>query len=222
LLQLRAGNTLRGKKWNIELQDSILMVDNKAVQKSDSNAVATKKPRTLAMRRLAVEWAPFRKNKGGEEGLIKKILRSTPLFEKLSTHDWRLMSDLFHIREYVKDELIFEKGTPGLGMYVIVSGRVRIATEEDGEEVTLAILTDGDFFGEMSLIDEIERSASAVADCDTKLVGLFRPQLQELMTHRPRLGIMVFERLSQIVVKRLRESNRMLSQKVSDYEAQDE
>lgn len=179
-------------------------------------------PSSSSSKRLAIEWAPFHRGKVGEETLVKRALRSTPLFENLRSRDWKLMSDLFHVRDYSAGEIIFEKGTPGLGMYVIVDGRVKIVTEEEGKEVVLTTLNHGDFFGEMSLIDEIERSAGAVAETQTRLVGLFRPQLQQLMTHRPRLGITLFERLAKIVVQRLRYSNQLLLQQMQEYKSQEQ
>ncbi|MCB2198104.1 cyclic nucleotide-binding domain-containing protein [bacterium] len=179
-------------------------------------------PPSSSSKRLAIEWAPFHRGKVGEETLVKRALRSTPLFENLRSRDWKLMSDLFHVRDYSAGEVIFEKGTPGLGMYVIVDGRVKIVTEEKGKDVVLTTLNHGDFFGEMSLIDEIERSAGAVAETQTRLVGLFRPQLQQLMTHRPRLGITLFERLAKIVVQRLRYSNQLLLQQMQEYKSQEQ
>lgn len=179
-------------------------------------------PVSASSKRLAIEWAPFHRGKVGEETLVKRALRSTPLFENLRSRDWKLMSDLFHVRDYSAGEVIFEKGTPGLGMYIIVDGRVKIVTEEQGEEVILTVLNHGDFFGEMSLIDEIERSAGAVAETQTRLVGLFRPQLQQLMTHKPRLGITIFERLAKIVVQRLRYSNQLLLQQMQEYKSQEQ
>jgi len=178
-------------------------------------------PKSPAGKRLAVEWAPFHRGKLAEDVLVKRALRQTPLFENLRSRDWKLMSDLFHVRDYTAGEIIFEEGTPGLGMYVIVEGKVKIITHEKDEEVILATLATGDFFGEMSLIDEIERSASAMAETPTRLVGLFRPQLQQLMTHRPRLGITIFERLARIVVQRLRYSNQILLQQVKERDAGD-
>lgn len=178
-------------------------------------------PSSPSSKRLAVEWAPFHRGKLGEDTLVKRALRSTPLFENLRSRDWKLMSDLFHVRDYQPGETIFEKGTPGLGMYIIVEGKVRIVTTEDGQEVVLTTLGHGDFFGEMSLIDEIERSAGAVAETKTRLVGLFRPQLQQLMTHKPRLGITIFERLAKIVVQRLRFSNQLLLQQVQESKGQE-
>lgn len=189
---------------------------------SGSDTGPTEKPhlkellKSIAAKRLAVEWLPFRNPRLEEETELKRTLRSTPLFEGLSARQWRLMTDLFHIRYYDPGEVIFEQGTPGLGMYVIVDGKVRIITRENGEEITLAQLSDGDFFGEMSLIDEVERSAGAVSIGRTKLVGLFRPQLRDLMNHKPRLGIILFERLARIVVQRLRRSNEQLLQQIQD------
>lgn len=170
---------------------------------------------TSAAKRLAVEWIPFHRKQTDEATLIKRTLRSTPLFERVNRRDWKLVSDLFHIRRYDAGEVIFEKGTPGLGMYVVVEGRVKIVNEEEGNEVILTELKEGDFFGEMSLIDEVERSAGAVAVGQTKLVGLFRPQLRELMNHRPRLGNIIFERLAKIVVQRLRQSNLMMNDEIN-------
>jgi len=182
----------------------------------DKEEKSPKKQITEAAKSLAVEWIPFHRKLADEETVIKRTLRSTPLFEKVNRRDWKLVSDLFHVRKYDSGEVIFEEGTPGLGMYVIVEGRVKIVTIEEGEEVILAELREGDFFGEMSLIDEVERSAGAVAVGTTKLVGLFRPQLRELMNHRPRLGIMIFERLAKIVVQRLRQSNAILAEEVHE------
>jgi len=195
------------------------VADKNIVLEAVANGDAEKT--TQRTRRLAVEWAPFHRGAVGEDVLIKRALRSTPLFEKLRSRDWKLISDLFHVRDYAPGEVIFEQGTPGLGMYVIVDGKVKIVTEEEGKEVVLASLEHGDFFGEMSLIDEIERSAGAVAETQTRLVGLFRPQLQELMAHRPRIGIVIFERLAKIVVQRLRYSNELLMRQMKDIESQE-
>ncbi len=172
---------------------------------------------THVAKRIAVEWIPFHRKQADEGALIKRALRATPLFERVNRRDWRLVSDLFHIRRYDAGEIIFEMGTPGLGMYVIVEGRVKIVSQEEGREVVLTELKEGDFFGEMSLIDEVERSAGAVAVAPTKLVGLFRPQLRELMNHRPRLGNIIFERLARIVVQRLRQSNLMMGEEIGHH-----
>jgi CRP-like cAMP-binding protein len=171
---------------------------------------------SVKAKRLSIEWTAFKKGRDSEEAVIKRALRQTPLFEQLSGRDWKLVSDLFHLRRYERGEIIFEMGTPGLGMYVIVEGEVGIVAEENDEEIYLNTLYPGDFFGEMSLVDEVERTASAVAETPTILVGLFRPQLQDLMRHRPSLGIVIYERIARIVVQRLRQTNIMLSKKIRE------
>ena len=164
----------------------------------------------LRLRWKAIEWGRFWKPRREEDAAIRTVLESTPLFEGLSHRDWRMLADLFHLRRYSPGEIIFEEGTPGLGMYVILSGEVCITSQADGREVILATLGPGDFFGELSLIDEIERSANARAEGKTELIGLFRPHLRELMMHRPKLGVRMYERLAKVIVRRMREANRLL------------
>ena len=64
----------------------------------------------------------------------------------------------------------------------------------------------------MSLIEKVYRSAAVVSAGKTRLIGIFRPQLKDLMHRRPRLGLMLMERLALIVVNRLREASQRLSQ----------
>ncbi len=179
---------------------------------SSNDGPVVRKSLAKHLRAISVMWEPIKPKRDEQAYLVRRALRSTPLFEGLSPHDWKLISSLFHIRKYDHGEVVFECGTPGLGMYVVIDGYVRIVVDEEGEELELSIMQEGDFFGEMSLIDEVVRSATAIAEGETRLVGLFRPQLRELMHHRPKLGIILYERLAQIVVRRLRESNRLLAE----------
>ena len=98
-------------------------------------------------------------------------------------------------------------------MYIIVSGAVKVVMDRGSETLELARLQSGDFFGEMSLIDDYDRSATVVAVGETRLIGIFRPQLQELIVQRPKLGVVLLNRLAIIIVHRLREANRMLVEK---------
>jgi len=140
-----------------------------------------------------------------------KLLDTIPLFRDLSPGSWRELTSMFHKRRFEAGEVIFQGGTPGMGMYIIVSGEVRITGPGDRNDVELAILCKGDFFGEMSLIDEVDRSASATAVEPTQLIGIFRPQLEALMQRRPKLGLLILTRLAKIISLRLREANEQLA-----------
>lgn len=139
------------------------------------------------------------------------ILREVPLFHGLKGRDWREIIKILHERTYKKDEIIFQEGTPGLGMYIIVEGSVTIYTESEGRRINLADFNVGQFFGEMTLIDNSNRSATAIANETTRLMAVFRPQLEILMRTYPRLGRDLLLRLSRIIVFRLRVTNQQLT-----------
>jgi len=160
----------------------------------------------------STEWTSFDLGHSKSDELIRTTLDSIPLFENLSVRDWRHLAGLFHQRRFDDGEIVFEAGMPGLGMYIIVAGTVRVLEKRGGEDIELTRLGSGDFFGEMSLIDEVPRSATVISVGDTHLIGIFRPHLQELMHRRPRLGVLLLERLASILVKRLREANRLLAE----------
>lgn len=71
---------------------------------------------------------------------------------------------------HLKDgAIVFNQGDEADGMYTVVSGKVRVFTRTEGHETTLSVLSQGDFFGEMSLLTHKPRSASAVAAGDVEL-----------------------------------------------------
>ena len=135
------------------------------------------------------------------------MLLETPIFSGIPRRVVAQLVDTMHRRSYKDSEVIFNKGDPGLGMYLVLSGQVSI--QLDSSELTG--LLPGDFFGEVALFGEELRTASAVACGDTELVGFFRPDLQEWLGQSPRQGVKVLQQLGQVVAARLRASNERLS-----------
>jgi CRP-like cAMP-binding protein/KaiC/GvpD/RAD55 family RecA-like ATPase len=102
-------------------------------------------------------------------------LRSIPLFSSISVDDLSSLSRRFIRRRYRKDEIIFHKGDFGSTLHIINSGKVKLSIPlEDGEDVFLAHLEPGDFFGELALLDERPRSATATAKDSTETLALER------------------------------------------------
>lgn len=159
-----------------------------------------------------IEWMPLRKKGNLSQKEIREIFSRSTLFGEVPKRYWKMISDMLHIRTYGEGEVIFESGTPGLGMYVILDGEVKILASADEAANELVRLHTGDFFGEMSLIDELTRSATAVTCKSTTLAGFFRPQLQHLLHQRPRIGVFIMERLAKIVFHRLRMANEQLAE----------
>lgn len=129
------------------------------------------------------------------------MLSAIPLFEELSPRELDAVQRLLHRRDYVAGESVFQQGEPGLGMYIISRGTVSIQSEPSGRE--LVQLTDGDFFGEIALLNEVIRTATARAKTDCTLLSLFQPDLLSLLERNPRLGVKVLLALARLAGLRL-------------------
>jgi CRP/FNR family transcriptional regulator, cyclic AMP receptor protein len=153
------------------------------------------------------------------EGTTEEILSKVPAFANLAPRDLKEVAAIVHKREYRAGEPVFYQGDPGLGMYIVQDGEVSIAIlGKDGNEQELAVLGDGDFFGELALLDESPRSANAICKTDCTLIGFFRPDLFELIDKKNTLGIKIVLKLAEIVAQRLRQTDKELSKVKSQLE----
>ena len=149
----------------------------------------------------------FRKNQN--EDPVIKVLENIPIFENLSAKELEKIARLTHERNYKKDEQIFKKLAPAEGMYVIINGAVEIYDPETKN--TYADLVSGDFFGELALLDDEPRSASALAKQESRLIGFFRTDLLTLIERSPELGNRVLLNLSRVLGERLRKTNQEMA-----------
>src|SRR6267143_3771422 len=139
-------------------------------------------------------------------------IRSVPLFASLDDEATRELRSLLRTREVATGTALFRAGDNGDAMYLIESGRVRIAvSDEDKKEIVLAELARGDFFGEMAIIDGKQRSADAVIAEDARLAVLSRENFLRFIHNNPTVAL---EMLSA-TFSRLRSTDRMLQQRVS-------
>ena len=150
-----------------------------------------------------------RRDRGGDE--LYEVMSRVPVFQDLSRREFERVREVLHTRTYSAEEGIVREGDPGVGMYVILSGEVAVLQEEvDGAAVEVATFGEGDFFGDQVLLDESPRTASAVARQPTRVVGLYRPELLQLIESHPRIGLKVVMQLSRMAAVRLRQTNRLL------------
>ncbi len=135
-------------------------------------------------------------------------LKAIPLFKELSKRDLSNLIGIIHNRNYLAGEYIFYQGDPGIGLYVIREGEVSVHRADDsGKEIVLATFKKGDFFGELALVDGEKRSASAVANVDTRVSVIFKPDLDEFIEKYPRKGIKILQGIAEIAAVRLRTLN---------------
>src|SRR4051812_21156182 len=108
------------------------------------------------------------------------------------------------INDYDVDDVIFEEGSTGRELYVVLDGKVDIAKMNDGVRMPIVTLGKGEFFGEMAVIDGSSRSATAIAAApNTKVMRINHARFVYLVSQQPAFALMIMDALS----KRLRASN---------------
>jgi CRP/FNR family transcriptional regulator len=114
------------------------------------------------------------------------LLRKSQLFSGLSDQELTTLSSLFQRRTFGRGVIIFHKESPPQNLYLIESGRVRIfVLSSAGQEISLNILSEGECFGELSLIDGLPRSAGAVTMEVTVVHSLDRIHFLQALENYP-------------------------------------
>jgi len=118
------------------------------------------------------------------------LLANIPLFAKLNPVEIEDLSGLLKEQRVEHQQPVFWIGDEGSDFYVIQHGRVGVCyPDEIGHEVTLAVLGPGDFFGEISLLDDGPRTATIRAEEDVKLLVLSRHDFLEFLKRHPSASI---------------------------------
>ena len=139
-------------------------------------------------------------------------IRSVPLFASLDDEAAGELRNLLRTRDVAAGAALFRTGDDGDAMYLIESGRVRITiTDDDKKTITLAELAQGDFFGEMAIIDGKQRSADAIVSEAARLTILSRDNFLRFIRNNP---LVALEMLSA-TFGRLRRTDKLLQQRVS-------
>ncbi len=110
-------------------------------------------------------------------------------------------------KTYAAGDVIFNEGDIGEEMFIIQSGQVKIVKKTNKEEKTLVILSEGDFFGEMAVIDREPRSAGAVAIAETRCIVLNNAVFESTMQS----NIHIVKRILRNMSSRLREANKQIA-----------
>jgi CRP/FNR family cyclic AMP-dependent transcriptional regulator len=148
-------------------------------------------------------------NKLSEEA---QSLARIPLFKRLEPHELEHLAEDVDQVNYKAGETIFNEHDLGDGLYVVEAGSVRIwVMDEDVQDVTLAELKPGDFFGELAVLDRGERSSTATALVDTHLHKLSSDAFQKFLIEHPDAAVDVICEIAQ----RMRQTNLLVSQRVS-------
>jgi len=146
-----------------------------------------------------------------DKDIIVEILKNLSLFGELNYSALKELAYLFSERIFQGRETIFEENDAGNSLLVIISGEVRITQRADisGEE-TLILLKKGDFFGEMALLEDLPRSATAIAHCDTVLMEISQERFLHFIDKDPASGVKILVSLAKSLSARLREADNKI------------
>lgn len=135
-------------------------------------------------------------------------LKNVPFFRRLSQKDIGSLAKRLIIRRFGSNQIIFHLGDPAGLLYIIASGKIKIShSSSDGQEAVLAILGEGDFFGELALLDDSPRSATAEAIEPTEALTLHRDDFLNFLDSNPLFARHVLH----ILAIRIRHLNNQIS-----------
>jgi len=154
-------------------------------------------------------WENIFRHKDDHITEVCNLWAETPLFKNISKSNIRRLVKNMHPRHYKTDDIVFKTGDIGAGAVLIKSGDIAIKA---GDKV-LAILSKGDFFGEVALAVDEARTADAVANTDCELIFFLRPDLDEWLHSSPKPGAQLMSNIAKVLAGRLRHANDMLAQK---------
>lgn len=136
-----------------------------------------------------------------------ELLENVSLFQNVEREELDRLSSMLQPREVKRDTQIVAQDEPGDALFVIAKGRVKVAIYGDnGREVILTLLKAGEFFGEMSLVDDLPRSANVIAQEDSLVLILRREQFREHIRNSPSTALNVMAALS----RRLRRADEII------------
>lgn len=182
----------------------------KTKEKSETNSEAFISDR-VDIPTLKYFWqaSPLASNKDQN---IPKFLRHISVFQHFTDYELKLFSNYVHYRQYRADETIFQEGESGFGFYMILKGKIEVFARrnrivENRSEDYLEYITrlsKYDYFGELALLEkQNKRNATTISKCNTSLLSIYTPDLEELIEKYPVVGTKFLQSLSLIVSRRL-------------------
>jgi len=125
------------------------------------------------------------------------FLKRVALFSGMTLEQLRVLTAHMEEQHFLPGEVIMSEGEFSQELYVLVSGRVRIAKDYRGpHERTLNIMTPGDFLGEMASFENAPRSATAVTEEEAELLVLSPEKFKQTIYQKPDMAFEIFRELS--------------------------
>lgn len=138
---------------------------------------------------------------------IPKFLRNVELLKNFSDNELRILAKYMHNRKFTEGEVVFRAGEVGIGFYFIFTGTIELSHDDlEGEvsEEKFLTLEEFGYFGELALLQEgNQRTATAIARNKCELVGIFKPDLDNLIMRYPVIAAKLIQSISIALADRL-------------------
>ncbi|MAZ49234.1 MAG: hypothetical protein CME65_11785 [Halobacteriovoraceae bacterium] len=210
--------------------------DEQSTQKKFETSKATFVDERVSIPTLKYFWqtSPLATNKRKS---IPKFLRSIKVFEQFTDYELKIFSEFLHERIFAGEEVIIKEGESGYGFYLIFSGTIEILSQinfHDGANTErrtqlIARLSKQEYFGELSLLEKRnKRNATAISKGESRLLAIYKPDLEEMIERYPVVGAKFLQAISIIVamrfnsvteeIKTLKDMISILEKKLADQE----
>lgn len=144
---------------------------------------------------------------GAKKDSIPKFLRNIELLKNFSDNELRIVAKYLHNRKFAEGEVVFRAGEIGIGFYFIFSGTIELSHDDLDSEINsekFLTLEEFSYFGELALLqDGNQRTATAIARNKCELVGMFKPDLDNLIVRHPVIAAKFIQSISIALADRL-------------------
>ena len=138
------------------------------------------------------------------------FFRNISIFHGLSTRQLGRVMLAMQRRAYLTGEHLFEEGAPGKAVFIIKSGKVELTRQTADGPRKLGLLGPGQMFGEMALLEQMNRTATATVVEDGEIYLLYTASLEALVRHHPRIGVRLLRNMAIMLSALLRRTNKEL------------
>jgi len=146
-----------------------------------------------------------------DKEVLKKIefLKKVSIFQGIKKKNLIYILENLQERKYLKGETIFAENDIGRALFIVYSGKITLYRfrKEEQKNIFLSDVMPGEFFGEMALLEEMPRTATAIASEDTVVFMLFKTKLESIIFSKSKFGVTILYHLARILSARIRNYN---------------
>lgn len=138
------------------------------------------------------------------------FFRSVPIFQGLTRRQLGRVMMIMQHRPYRAGEIVFEEGQLGRAVFILKSGKVELSRKSGNTRRVLGVVTSGQMFGEMALLEQMQRTASATVLEDGEIYLLYSATLDTLIHQYPNIGVILLRNVAVVLSALLRRANTEL------------